>query len=245
FAAPELLAARPLPPWAGAAPHVRLFDANAGADGGNTDMAGYEGEIARDRPALATFEEISPSDFAQLEASAALRGLPHRYEIDGSAPWGFAVASRYPLHVVGAMWAAGNPFLVALTVDLPTGAIRLWVVHTDAPTLSRALWLSDLGRIAHREAARGVGRLLVAGDFNASWGNAGFDGVLGSGIADAAAARGHPYVMTWPQGDHVPPLVRIDHVLVGTGISATEIAAIPGPGSDHRALVATIAVRTP
>ena len=245
FAAPEVLAARPLPSWAGTSPHLRLFDANAGADGGNTDMAGYAAEIAQVRPELATFEEISPADFSQLEASPALRGLSHRYELEGAAPWGFAVASRYPIHVTHVMWTAGNPVLVALTLDLPEGAIRVWVVHTDAPTLSRALWLSDLERIAHRETMRGTGRLLVVGDFNAGWGNAGFDAVLASGIADAAAARGHPFDMTWPQGDHVPPIVRIDHVLAGTGISTTKIAAVPGPGSDHRALLATIAVHRP
>ncbi len=242
FAAPEVLAARALPSWARSSPHFRLFDANAGSDAGNRNMAGYASEVGQIRPALATFEEISPSDFSQLEASPALRDLPHRYEVDGAAPWGFAIASRYPFHVADVMWTAGNPVLVALMLDLPRGAIRVWVVHTDAPTLSLSRWVSDLARIARRESERGTGRLLVAGDFNASWGNAGFDAILANEIADGAAARGHPFAMTWPQSARVPAIVRIDHVLVGTGISTTAIAAVPGPGSDHRALQATIAV---
>lgn len=244
FAAPEVLAARPVPAWARAAPRFRLFDANTGADGGNEDMAGYASEIAAARPALATFEEISPADFAQLEATPALRLLPYRYELEGDAPWGFAIASRYPIHSGSAVWADGNPFLVPFMLALPTGNIRVWIVHADAPTASRALWLSNLEQIATRARSHGVGRLLVAGDFNASWGNKGFAAILGSGIADQAAARGSPWDMTWPQGQPLPPLVRIDHVLAGSGIAATTISTLPGPGSDHRALLATIAVRT-
>jgi endonuclease/exonuclease/phosphatase family metal-dependent hydrolase len=48
--------------------------------------------------------------------------------------------------------------------------------------------------------------------------------------------------MTWPQGRWFPPLVRIDHVLVGAGISATRINAATGPGSDHHELFASVAV---
>jgi len=49
--------------------------------------------------------------------------------------------------------------------------------------------------------------------------------------------------MTWPNGAVVPPFVRIDHVLTGPHLAVTEIAARPGFGSDHRYLVATVAVR--
>ena len=36
----------------------------------------------------------------------------------------------------------------------------------------------------------------------------------------------------------------IDHVLTGARLAVTEIAAEPGFGSDHRYLVATVAIRT-
>ena len=49
--------------------------------------------------------------------------------------------------------------------------------------------------------------------------------------------------MTWPNGAVVPPFVRIDHVLTGTRLAVTEIAAKPGFGSDHRYLIATVAIR--
>jgi endonuclease/exonuclease/phosphatase (EEP) superfamily protein YafD len=243
FAAPEVLAERPLPAWAQHAPSFRLFDANAGSDDGNTDMSGYAHAIAADHPALVTFEEIDPSAFAQLTSDGALRGLPYRYTVEGPAPWGFAIASRYPFSITQVLRNEGNPIVVDGTLALPGGRIRLWVVHTDAPIISQARGLADLERIARLVRTTGEGRLLVVGDFNASWGNRGFYAVVATGLADAAAARGKPFDMTWPQGEPLPPLVRIDHVLAGTGIATTKIATVNGPGSDHRALVATIAVR--
>jgi len=85
--------------------------------------------------------------------------------------------------------------------------------------------------------------LLVAGDFNATWGNRGFRAILSTGLTDGAAARGQDFDMTWSQSmTPLPPLVRIDHVLTGPGVVVTAIHTEPGPGSDHRALAATVAV---
>jgi endonuclease/exonuclease/phosphatase family metal-dependent hydrolase len=91
---------------------------------------------------------------------------------------------------------------------------------------------------------RGIDRLMVVGDFNSTWGNQGFRTILDNGLTDGAAARGHPFAMTWSQIEPiVPPLVRIDHVLTGTGVAVTAISTVDGPGSDHRAEWATVAIR--
>ncbi len=85
--------------------------------------------------------------------------------------------------------------------------------------------------------------MLMVGDFNATWGNSGFVALVHDGLTDGAAARGKATDMTWPNGAVVPPFVRIDHVLTGTHLAVTEIAAKPGFGSDHRYLIATVAIR--
>jgi len=85
--------------------------------------------------------------------------------------------------------------------------------------------------------------MLMVGDFNASWGNAGFAALLADGLTDGAAARGEATDMTWPNGAVVPPFLRIDHVLTGARLTVTQIAAEPGFGSDHRYLIATVAIR--
>jgi endonuclease/exonuclease/phosphatase (EEP) superfamily protein YafD len=86
--------------------------------------------------------------------------------------------------------------------------------------------------------------LLVVGDFNATWGNRGFRRLLDDGFVDAAAARGHPFQMTWPRNwQLLPPVLRLDHVLTrGAGLAVTAIRTGHGAGSDHRPLVATVAL---
>ncbi|MDA8279749.1 MAG: endonuclease/exonuclease/phosphatase family protein [Actinomycetota bacterium] len=97
------------------------------------------------------------------------------------------------------------------------------------------------------QGARGeqqAGRLLVVGDFNATWQNKWFRRLLAGGLVDGAAARAHAFDMTWSQTMPVlPPLVRIDHVLTSAGLTVTRISTGAGPGSDHRLLRATVAVR--
>ena len=63
-------------------------------------------------------------------------------------------------------------------------------------------------------------------------------------MTDAAAARSQAFAMTWSQIKPViPPVVRIDHVLTGSGVAVTRIRTDVGPGSDHRDLMATVAIR--
>jgi endonuclease/exonuclease/phosphatase (EEP) superfamily protein YafD len=121
-------------------------------------------------------------------------------------------------------------------------AVRL--VHTLAPFPAYwREWVAALAAVNRSVRASGDSRMLMVGDFNATWGNRGFDALLGDGLTDGAAARGQALAMTWPNGAIVPPFVRIDHVLTGGGLAVTEIAAEPGFGSDHRYLAATVAVR--
>ena len=101
-----------------------------------------------------------------------------------------------------------------------------------------------LAAVGRSVRASGDSSMLMIGDFNATWGNSGFVALLHDGLTDGAAARGKATDMTWPNGAVVPPFVRIDHVLTGARLAVTEIAAKPGFGSDHRYLVAMVAIRT-
>ena len=86
--------------------------------------------------------------------------------------------------------------------------------------------------------------MLMVGDLNATWGNKEFVALLHDGLTDGAAARGKAIDMTWPNGAVVPPFARIDHLLTGERLAVTEIVDKPGFGSDHRFLVASVAIRT-
>ncbi len=138
-----------------------------------------------------------------------------------------------------------RPFVVETTLRLPSGPLEIWVVHTIAPLpVSFETWKGELSDVARLLRARGTARLLVIGDFNATWGNRGFADVLGTGLQDGAAARGDAFSMTYSEDlGPLPPLARIDHVLTGAGLAVGAIRTEDGPGSDHRSLVATVLVR--
>jgi endonuclease/exonuclease/phosphatase (EEP) superfamily protein YafD len=243
FLYPEWAAASPLPRWAAGAPSIRLLDANVYDQ--NPSMAGYAAQIRRYRPQLVTMEEATPPDVAQLRHSGALAALPHQVEIERYDPSAFFIASRYPLVDVNVIYDYIRPLVVELTVELPNGPQRLWVVHTIAPLPSSfTQWTGQLSTIGRLLRTRGPVGLLMVGDFNATWGNKGFRQILGTGMTDGAAARGDPLAFTWSQTlPLLPPLVRIDHVLTGPGLVVTSIRTGVGPGSDHRDEMATLAFR--
>ncbi len=247
FVLPELTASRPLPAWAASAPHLRLLDGNV--YDGNPSMSGYIAQIRADRPDLVALEEANPVDAAQLEQAGVLDALRYRFLVERFDPWAFVVASRYPLEGTRVVSMFGRPVVVQTTLELPSGLLSLWVVHTVAPVpQSVTQWSAQLERIASilGHAVRRNGRLLVVGDFNANWDSKGFQAILHTGVTDGAAARGEPLDMTWSQMmPPLPPFVRIDHVLAGSDVSVLQIHTARGVGSDHRDLLATVAVREP
>jgi endonuclease/exonuclease/phosphatase (EEP) superfamily protein YafD len=210
-------------------------------------LEGYVREIEQVRPRLVTMEETNRVVSAELNEAGVLEDLPYQINIMRHDSGGFFVASRYPLTHTRIVYSYGRPLIVQTTVELPSGPQPLWVVHTIAPLPSSfSQWQDDLAFIGRLLRTRGTTDLLVAGDFNATWGNRGFRAILDTGLTDGAAARGKPFDMTWNQFDHpLPPLARIDHVLTGPGVAVTRIRTDNGPGSDHRDLIATVAVHGP
>jgi endonuclease/exonuclease/phosphatase (EEP) superfamily protein YafD len=243
FMLPELTAAEPLPSWVHGAPTIRLLDGNVYNQ--NPSLAGYGRQIEESHPTLVTMEEAVPNDVAGLEGSGALDGLPYRIQVERYDPRAFLVASKYPLvgtHIVSFDY---QPLIVETDIDLPSGRQALWVVHTNPPIpFFYSGWETQMEFINRQIRARGTAGLIVVGDFNSTWGNKGFRTILDAGMTDGAAARGQAFDMTWSQLVRpLPPFVRIDHLLTGSGVAVTQIETGPGPGSDHRDLHATIAIR--
>ncbi len=242
FMLPELTASEPLPGWTKGAPTIQLLDANV--YDANRSMAGYISQIKATRPTLVTMEEANPDDVAQLTRAGALAGLPYTIEVKRWDSAAFFVASRYPLVGTTFTYLYDRPLVVQTTIQLPSGPQALWVVHTTAPLpQSYSQWQGQVVDIHRLLSQRGPTGLLMVGDFNSTWGNKGFRGILAAGMADGAAARGRPFDMTWSQMERpLLPFVRIDHVLTGSGVEVTRIQSAPGLGSDHRDLIATVAV---
>ncbi len=247
FVAPELLATGPVPAWARHSPVVRVFDANI--DSSLHFEAGYARAIQRDQPDLITLEEFTPLAMHGMVATGVLESFPYRCAAPTYGATGFLIASR--LHLTGCQvrtvfWdGRWMPYMVQATLWSPGGPVGLRLVHTLAPFPAYwREWSTVLAAIDRSVRANADSRMLMIGDFNATWGNSGFVALMHDGLADGAAARGKAIDMTWPNGAVVPPFVRIDHVLTGARLAVTEIAAKSGFGSDHRYLFAMVAIRT-
>jgi endonuclease/exonuclease/phosphatase (EEP) superfamily protein YafD len=246
FVAPEFLAAAKVPTWTRHAATVKVFDANI--DKSFQLQAGYVQAIKDDDPDLVTLEEFTPGALYSILASGVLADFPYRCEAPAPGATGFLVASKLRLigcQIKTVMWdGQPTPYMVDATLSTRAGSVTLRVVHTLAPLPS--YWREWSAAFAAIDASVSPGndtRTLMVGDFNATWGNAGFAALVQKGLTDGAAARGDALDMTWPNGAVVPTFVRIDHVLTGSQLAVTKIATGPGFGSDHRYLLATVAVR--
>ena len=83
---------------------------------------------------------------------------------------------------------------------------------------------------------------MLAGDFNATFDQAPLRKLLATGYVDVASQLGDGMVPTWPyDGRAIPPVpITLDHVLVDPRIGVATFGARPMPGTDHKAIYATV-----
>jgi endonuclease/exonuclease/phosphatase (EEP) superfamily protein YafD len=227
-------------PVAGSA-RIRIFDANIKFD--NRDLAGIGAEITKAQPSVITLEELTPTNLTSLEASGALSSYQWKFLAPNVASDGFGVWSKIPLSDVQ-RWFAGPHLELRGWLQPATGPrVRLYVVHTGAPRKGAApLWKLEMSSI---EASLRTQKapLIVAGDFNATWDMFEFQSILHVGLTDTAAEQGKGWEMTWSREVRViPPFMRIDHVLYSRGITSTGYHSGIGSGSDHRPIIADLAI---
>jgi endonuclease/exonuclease/phosphatase (EEP) superfamily protein YafD len=86
---------------------------------------------------------------------------------------------------------------------------------------------------------------LVVGDFNATGDHAPMRALADAGYRDVGELANRGWLPTWPTSGVFDvlglPLAQIDHVLVGERLAALDLRTVSVPGSDHRAVVATVA----
>jgi endonuclease/exonuclease/phosphatase (EEP) superfamily protein YafD len=104
-------------------------------------------------------------------------------------------------------------------------------------------WWSDLDA-EPVPLADGPPRILI-GDFNATLDHAALRRLIATGYRDAADATGQGLVRTWPDPGRPLPPVTIDHVLADRRIGVRKLSVHFVPQSDHRAVIAALAVPSP
>lgn len=215
--------------------------ATANVQFSNTQPEKFRAWLATQPADFLVIQEVTEAWAAELEAQTS---YPHRHVISREDPYGLALLSRWPMESVALMDLAGDglPSLAGI-VDADGQRIRFLGLHTHWP-LTPAL------AAARDEALQGAAQLASAadlpvvllGDLNLTPDSPAFGRLLDEGgLRDVMQGRG--WRPTWLSG-FWPLSLRIDHVLVSSGLCVEHAEVGPEIGSDHRPVVARLRSRS-
>ena len=197
---------------------------------------------------LLVVNEITFGTLHQLEDAGIDELLPHRIGEPNGAVDGTMVFSREPITEPVRLDTTFQSW--QLTVGEGEGAVTVLAVHPVAPVppAGAPAWRADHETLL--AAARDSGAQLVLGDMNATADHAVMRAWRDAGYRDSLELVNAGWSRTWPSngitpvpGFHPPALIQIDHVLVDDTLAVTDSSTVDVPGSDHRAVVATVARR--
>ncbi|KAA8819543.1 endonuclease/exonuclease/phosphatase family protein [Bifidobacterium vespertilionis] len=213
---------------------------------GNADAARVVELVRDERVEVLALQETSADFVARLERAGIKQYLPYSKVSSSDGVFGNGLWSTTPLgDPVDDEVHSSASFMPGATVRFNDGKtpIRFVSVHTTAPVPGYwRLWrksIDELGMMRGRTDARYV----FMGDFNATYDHAPFREFLGTRFTDAARQSGHGFTFTWPADKSpLPRFAGIDHIVTDQGIVAGRMEVRQVAGSDHAALLATIAI---
>jgi endonuclease/exonuclease/phosphatase (EEP) superfamily protein YafD len=233
--APRFIPARQSVP----AQAVELRVATLNTDVGKADPRALVRLVRDERIDVLAVQQMPSAGVAALAEAGLGTLLPYqelRPEYDSS------LYSRVPLTRGGPLDA--DTAWPQTTADVTVGGrtVRLVAVHTYYPLGDSRRWTRDMTALASVARRSGPDTVFL-GDFNASLDHAPMRALLASGLRDTHAELGRGWAPTWPVGKPLlPPLIQLDHVLHGSGLAGVSVGERTVPGTDHRAVVAVLAL---
>lgn len=192
-------------------------------------------------------QEMTQESADALSSAGMDNAFPYRVVLPAPVASGIGIWSRYPIVHSGRIDGYSLPML-GTRIRIPGVAVDTTVlsVHLAAPW-PQPIWHWQRDITAFSETLRdmadraGAGAVIVAGDFNTTVDMAPFRELLAQGYDDATTQAGGGTARTYPARGWTPSLIGIDHILVRNATAST-VQTMPIPGSDHRALHATVRV---
>lgn len=211
---------------------------------GRADPDALVALVAEHEPDVFTVVELTPQADARLRAAGLTEYLPHSYVSAASGGNGTGIFSRHPL-VDEERHDGFVTELLSARVQLPSGRAPLvFAVHPVPPwPRDPSDWVRELALL--RQLLNKIpvddGPVVVAGDFNATQDHRRYRDLQDCRYVDAAVASGAGMLTTYSAQKWYPPVIAIDHVLVA-GMTARSVRTVVLPGSDHRGILAELAL---
>lgn len=205
---------------------------------GTADPAAVVALVDRYHPDLLSVEELTPRFARELAAAGLGSRLPNTVLETRRSSSGAGLYSRLPMRKL----PSPRRFTFRMPraeLTLPDGgSLRVVGVHPFPPQPNRTSeWEEALASLP--SAGRGAPWVL-AGDFNGTFDQSQFRGVVDRGYQDAGDVAGMGLEPTFPSGGHMIPPVTIDHVLADRRLGVVSYSVAEIPGSDHRAVEAEL-----
>jgi endonuclease/exonuclease/phosphatase (EEP) superfamily protein YafD len=219
---------------------------SANLEFGGADARSLVTAVRAHRADVLVLAEVTPDAVARLRAAGLDTLLAGSVGQAQTGAGGTIVRSRLPMTLVDPGTDARRP---AQTFDQPVVSIRaasgdvvLRAVHTLPPQVAHpaAGWRSTLADLQTWRERQSTSRpLVMAGDFNSSYGHPGFRH-LAETMTDSHYAAGEGWVRTWPQGRRfLRPFIQLDHVLT-RGMDVVDAGQVRLPKTDHAAVWARL-----
>ncbi|MCX2928649.1 endonuclease/exonuclease/phosphatase family protein [Mycobacterium sp. CVI_P3] len=207
-------------------------------------------KLAEAEADVITVAELTPEEVLRLKNVGVEKMFPYSHLLPAARAGGVGIWSRYPLT---AMSEPRHQFVKMPAVRLHLHGVRfepvLAAVHVYSPVAGEKDTVPgwDIGMAGAKAQLRTFARIagpaavIIGGDYNSTPDMRQFRDLLTFGYRDAVQQSGSGWTPTFPSNRWYPPLITIDHVLTRNA-AATSVRTITVPGSDHRALLATVEV---
>ncbi|WP_410875363.1 endonuclease/exonuclease/phosphatase family protein [Nocardia sp. A7] len=206
---------------------------------GLADPAAVVATVRDNNVDVLTVEELTDGSIVRLREAGLEERLPYFYtEPARSGGGGTGIYSRYPLRDTKKYdgFIMSN---ISATMDHPQrGPMSVFAFHPIPPNLDFASWSAEMRTIDEILAVTSA-PAIVGADFNATHDHSEYRALLDGAFASAADQTGDGVLLTFPADRRWGPVIGIDHILVAGGV-AEQVRTLTIPGSDHRAVLATI-----
>lgn len=206
----------------------------------NDDFRSFCELVSKEQPDVIALVEVNKKWMDALSPAAELREYKHQV-ISLTGP-GMALFSKVPIqtHDIRFFGKSHHPRISA-TLTINEGCVDVLIAHPTTPKTEAgfAERNQELELMAKEVKALGPAKILI-GDLNCGSWSSYFSNLLSDGLlADSQQSFG--IQPSWPARIGrvwnfvpVPPLIPIDHVLVGPSISVRNRHLGPSIGSDHK-----------